>query len=178
MSKKPKETPFWRLENNQIIVNPPVIAFWSKFRLVLSVVIAMVAGALAVLVIFQPAWFHLPQARIAYLGAGMLFLAAVAQMLLMVTSVLGATAIVRGDGINIRGRRYPWSRVKLIATERTPFDPAGRPALVLTVIKRGREKKISIIRAGIVEEGELAPLARRIDQLIRQFAAKKTGRQD
>ncbi len=159
------------MENNQIIVNPPVITFWSKFRLVLSVVIAMAAGALAVLVIFQPAWFDLPDPRMAYLGAGMLFLAAVAQMLLMVTSVLGATAIVRGDGINVRGRRYPWSRIKRIATEQTPFDPAGRPALVLMVRKRRREKKITIIRAGMVGEGELAPLARQIDKLIRQFAA-------
>jgi hypothetical protein len=40
------------------------------------------------------------------------------------------------------------------------------------VRKRRREKKITIIRAGMVGEGELAPLARQIDQLIRQFAAR------
>ena len=166
---------FWRVEDDAIIIAPPVLTVWSKFRLGLAVLIAMLAGFFAVVVFFHPGWLHLPRSRASELGAGTLFLAAIIQMLLTVTTVLGALAIVRGDAINVRGRRYARSRIIRVAVETRPFSPADRPALTVVIRQRRREKKITVVPSGMALASELTPLARRLETWLQQQSASNPG---
>ena len=168
--RRPAESePFWRIENKKIFIHPPVIRFWSKVRLVSSVVIAMLAGSLAVMALFRPDWFRFANPDATHLLSPIILLMAIGQMLLVINSVMGCLAVVRGDCINVRGRRYPWKYITDVTMERPENGPADKPGLILHIQKKKKARRVVMVPDGMVDQAELAPLYHRVNQLIKQF---------
>ncbi len=166
-----KET-FWRTENKQIFVHPPVIRLWAKVRLVSSVVIAMLGGALAVMALFRPDWFRFANPQASHLLAPVILLLAVGQMMLVIKSVLGCLAVVRADCINVRGRRYTWKTITDVTMDRPQTGSADKPALVLHIQKKNKIKQVVMVPDGMVDQEALAPLYHRVNQILKQAQAK------
>lgn len=175
MAKSPRTAPeetFWRVENKQIFIHPPVIRFWARVRLVSSVVIAMLGGSLAVIALFRPDWFHFTNPQASHLLAPVILLMAVGQMLLVIKSVLGCLAVVRADCINVRGRRYAWKNITDVTMERPQNGPADKPSLMLHIQKKTKIKQVVMVPDGMVEQDALAPLYHRVNQILKQAQAK------
>jgi translation initiation factor 1 (eIF-1/SUI1) len=176
VKRKDADWKFWRIENKKIFIYRPVITFWLKFRVGMSVLVAMVTAAFAMLLIFRPMWFHLADPHAAYIIGPIMLLAGVIQMLLMLNSSLGCMAVVQNDCINVRGRRYFWKQIRGISVDASSFGPKGQPALKLHVATRKSEKLVTIIPEGLAGEQELDQLARHIQKLIQQLADKRAAK--
>lgn len=175
-NRKDANWKFWRIDNKKIFIYRPVITFWLKFRVGMSVLVAMITAAFAMLLLFRPFWFHLADPHAAYIIGPIMLLAGVIQMFLMLNSSLGCMAVVQNDCINVRGRRYFWNKIRDISVEASSFGPKDQPALMLHVAKRKGEKLVTIIPAGMAGQQELDQLARHIKKLIKQLADKRTGK--
>ena len=174
-SRAPEESSFWRIENNQIFIHAPVISVWSRVGLVSSVVIAMLGGAMAVLAMFHPEWFHFTNPRAAGMFAPGILVLAVGQMLLTIKSVMGCLAVVRKDCVNVRGRKYPWRLITDVTMERPRTGAADKPSLVLHINKKNKARQLIMVPGGMVEQNDLAPLYHRISQVLKQAKAKLAG---
>ncbi len=175
-NRKDANWKFWRIENKKIFIHRPVITGWLKFRVGMSVLVAMVTAAFAMLLIFRPLWFHLTDPHSAYIIGPIMLLAGVIQMFLMLNSSLGCMAVVQNDCINVRGKRYFWKQIRDISVDSSSFGPKGQPALKLHVAKRKGEKLVTIIPEGMAGEQELDQLARHIKKLIKQLADQRSGK--
>ena len=175
-NRKAADWKFWRIENKKIFIYRPVITFWLKFRIGMSVLVAMITAAFAMLLIFRPLWFHLANPRAGYIIGAVMLLAGVIQMFLMLNSSLGCMAVVQNDCINVRGKRYFWKQIRDVSVEAGAFGSKGQPALKLHIAKRQGEKLITIIPEGMVGQQDLDQLARHIKKLIKQLADKRTGK--
>ncbi len=178
MGEKRKDTQwkFWRIENKKIVIHRPVITFWLKFRVGLSVLVAMITAAFAMLLLFRPFWFHLANPRAAYIIGPVMLLAGVIQMLLMLNSSLGCMAVVQNDCIYVRGRRYFWKQIRDVSVQEPAFGPPGEPALKLHIARRKGEKLITVIPEGMAGREDLEQLARHIKKLIKQLADQRAGK--
>ena len=174
-SPAPEEMPFWRIQDNQIFIHPPFIRLWSKVGLVASVVIALLGGALAMMTMFHPEWFHLTSPQAARLFAPCILVMAVGQMMLIIKSVMGCLAVVRRDCVNVRGRKYPWKLITDVTMERPRTGPADKPSLVLHVSKKNKSRQVVMVPEGMVEQNDLAPLYHRVSQILKQAKAKLAG---
>ena len=175
-NRKDANWKFWRIDNKKIFIYRPVITFWLKFRVGMSVLVAMVTAAFAMLLIFRPLWFHLADPHAAYIIGPIMLVAGVIQMFLMLNSSLGCMAVVQNDCINVRGRRYFWKNIRDVSVQESSFGPKGQPALKLHVSKRKGEKLVTIIPEGMAGQQELDQLARHIKKLIKQLADKRSGK--
>ncbi|MGC8624704.1 MAG: hypothetical protein ACP5I8_12275 [Phycisphaerae bacterium] len=178
MSAKRKDADwkFWRIENKKIFIHRPVITFWLKFRVGLSVLVAMITAAFAMLLMFRPFWFHLADPRVAYIIGPIMLLAGVIQMFLMLNSSLGCMAVVQNDCVNIRGHRYFWKHIRDVSVQESSFGPTGQPALKLHIVTRKGEKLITIIPEGMAGRQDLEQLARHLKKLIKQLADQRAGK--
>ncbi len=175
MVKNPRTVPeetFWRIENKQIFIHPPIIRFWQRVRLVSSVVIAMLGGSLAVIALFRPDWFRFTNPQASHLLAPVILLMAVGQMMLVIKSVFGCLAVVRADCINVRGRRYAWKNITDVTMDRRQTGPADKPSLMLHIQKKTKIKQVVMVPDGMVEQDALAPLYHRVNQILKQAQAK------
>lgn len=160
---------FWYKRNGLIYIGPQSISPAGYVREVIAYLALAASIGLMAVGLRYPAQLGLTNNQIVYLAGPAMIIAALIHLIMVISAVRGAWAVVGAGGIKLPGRTIKWSQVHHPRVEHLTGQGLTEPSLVLDLTTDdnpdGAIETLPLVPAGMTDEADL----RRLMTEIRAF---------